>query len=526
MSTIPFDRYPNLSPLFLDFLKGLPRFFPDPPTLDAAEARARQILETPRPPRVPASAYRFRGGASGESARLAGEIAAGRAVAVQTGHQVGLFTGPLFTLMKALDAVHVARELRRRGVPAVAVFWALTDDHDLQEIAQTAKPGPEGPQVFVLEGADRQNRQPVGRLPIPDGVRAIVDAFGADAKTPEAAAVLDAFARRSAPGTLYGEAFIETLLDLVEPDPLLIVDPISEPLRRPTVELFREAVRLAPRLRATLEETERALRDAGKPIPAPLPVGFSFFTIPSGGAEGRRRITDVAAAAARVESGEALPSADVITRPVLKSYLFPMAVSILGAAEIAYHAQSLPLFSLFGLPAPILMPRTHVVVRGPAERRLAEQLQVADEDLLVTLTETLPVAVPQADTLGALGAATEKSLAGLGAELERLDPSLLGALENASKKIAHQFEQLADRARKAAGRRDDVVTNRRKRLERALLPAVGGVPAERVYPPLCGMMAFGREDVLASLRSVAGTGARGAAVVEWGLSPVEDRRAG
>jgi hypothetical protein len=40
------------------------------------------------------------------------------------------------------------------------------------------------------------------------------------------------------------------------------------------------------------------------------------------------------------------------------------------------------------------------------------------------------------------------------------------------------------------------------------------------------MMAFGREDVLTSLRSVAGAGARGAAVVDWGLAPVEDRRAG
>ena len=203
-----------------------------------------------------------------------------------------------------------------------------------------------------------------------------------------------------------------------------------------------------------------------------------------------------------------------------------MAVSVLGAAEIAYHAQSLPLLALFGLPAPVLMPRTHVVVRGPVERRLAEQLQVADEDLLVPFTEPLPAAVPQADALASLGAATEKSLAGLSAELERLDPTLTGALDNASKKIAHQFEQLADRARKAAERRGDVATNRRKKLERALLPAVGGVPAERVYPPLCPMLAFGREEVLSSLRAVAGQGPRGAVVVDWGAVPVEDRHGG
>src|SRR5262252_5619396 len=114
MSTIPYTRYPGLSPLFLDFLEGLPRFYPDPPTLDAAEARARQILAAGRPPRIPASAYRFRGA---ESAKWAEELAAGRAVVVQTGQQVGLFTGPLFTLMKALDAIQIARELRRRGVP-------------------------------------------------------------------------------------------------------------------------------------------------------------------------------------------------------------------------------------------------------------------------------------------------------------------------------------------------------------------------------------------------------------------------
>ena len=93
---IPYSRYPGLSPLFLDFLKGLPRFYPDPPTLDACERRAREILAAPPTPRIPASAYRCRGA---EAARLAEELAAGRAVAVQTGHQVGLFTGPLFTLM-------------------------------------------------------------------------------------------------------------------------------------------------------------------------------------------------------------------------------------------------------------------------------------------------------------------------------------------------------------------------------------------------------------------------------------------
>jgi len=508
---IPFAKYPGLSPLFLDFLGGLPEFFPDPPSLDAAAERGRQLLASGARARVPASAFRHRGG---EAARLAEDLAAGRAVAVSAGHQVGLFTGPLFTLMKALDAIRIARELTQRGVPAAPVFWALTDDHDLQEIARTARPGPDGPEELVLEGADRQNRQPVGRLPIPDGIRAIVEAFRPLARHEAAVRVLEAFARRSASGTLYGEAFIETLLDLVEPDPLLVLEPLAPAARPATVELFLAAAAKSAELSATLRRTEEELRGAGRPVPAPVPEAFSFFLID---ADGRRRVTDVPAAVARVEGGDGWPSADVITRPALKSYLFPMAASVLGAAEIAYHAQSLPIFPLFGIRPPVLFSRTHVVVRGPAERRLAEQLGIPEEDLLQPFAAVAAPPVPQAEAVAALGGSTERQLAALGPDLAGLDASLTGALENASKKIAYQFEQLADRARKAAERKGDVESNRRRRLEKAMLPSVGQVPAERIYPPLSAMLAFGRDEVLAGLRGVAGTGAAGVAVVDLGL---------
>jgi len=175
------------------------------------------------------------------------------------------------------------------------------------------------------------------------------------------------------------------------------------------------------------------------------------------------------------------------------------------------------MFPLFGIAPPVLFPRTHVVVRGPGERRLAQQLGIPEEDLLQPLAAGPPAPVPQADALAAFARSTERELAALGPDLAGLDPSLSGALENASKKIAYQFEQLADRARKAAERKGDIVSNRRKRLEQALLPGGGQIPAERVYPPLSAMLAFGREAVLAALRGVAGTCAAGVAVVDLGV---------
>ena len=505
---IPYAKYPGISPLFLDFLRGLPEFYPDPPTLEAAVERGRRLLSEGARPRFPTSALRWRGDAAG---RMAEDFCAGRAVAVSAGHQVGLFTGPFFTLVKAFDAIRLARELSRRDVPAVPVFWALTDDHDLQEIARTARPSEDGAEILILEGADRQNRHPVGPLPIPDGIARIVDAFRPDA-TDETAAILEGFARRSAPGTSYGDAFVETLLDLVDPDPLLVLDPLSEPLRGPTVELFLEAARQEKVIRAALLETEDKLRRAGKTVPAPVPDGFSFFAIDE---EGRRRIEDLPAAVERVKAGKAWPSADVITRPALKSYLFPMAASVLGAAEIAYHAQSLPLFPLLQVAPPVLIPRTHLVLRGPSERRLADALGVAEEDLL-SPAPAPAVDVPGSDELSAIARAADEGLAAHASRLEALDATLLGALDTTRRKVAYHLEQLAERARKAAERRGDVESGRRKRLERLVMP--GGVPAERTFPPLVPMLAHGdgAPDVLR--HAVEGDSTLGAVVVDVGAA--------
>src|SRR5574340_355207 len=61
-------------------------------------------------------------------------LASPETVAVVTGQQVGLFSGPAYTVYKALTAVRLARELTSRGLPAVPVFWLATEDHDFAEV--------------------------------------------------------------------------------------------------------------------------------------------------------------------------------------------------------------------------------------------------------------------------------------------------------------------------------------------------------------------------------------------------------
>ena len=74
-----------------------------------------------------------------------------------------------------------------------------------------------------------------------------------------------------------------------------------------------------------------------------------------------------------IESEPEKFSPDVMTRPILQSYLFPVVSQKGGAAEIAYLAQLNKLFDLFELQAPLYKARpTATIVERRMEKLLGE----------------------------------------------------------------------------------------------------------------------------------------------------------
>ena len=69
--------------------------------------------------------------------RSLAKLATPGVIAIVTGQQVGLFSGPAYTVYKALTAIKIAAEVEASGIPAVPIFWLATEDHDLAEVDHT-----------------------------------------------------------------------------------------------------------------------------------------------------------------------------------------------------------------------------------------------------------------------------------------------------------------------------------------------------------------------------------------------------
>src|SRR5262245_16763305 len=130
MKRIPFGSLPAMSALFLDYVTDwtrVRRFYPQSYAVESIADFARQ-----RPAIAANQRDRLCASLSGDPNSIK-KLAAG-AVAIITGQQPGLFTGPNYTILKALTVIKLAKALDNLGSPAVPVFWIAAEDHDYQEV--------------------------------------------------------------------------------------------------------------------------------------------------------------------------------------------------------------------------------------------------------------------------------------------------------------------------------------------------------------------------------------------------------
>ncbi len=405
---------------------------------------------------------------------LAGQNAPGEAlerlsregtVAVLTGQQVGLFTGPFYTIYKALTASRLARRLTESGIPAVPVFWLATEDHDFAEVNH----------CWVFDRANRpvklevavgdSDRRPVGGIAIE---RAPIDELRqAIGGLPFGEEIVEQVAQAYAPGQTLGAAFSALLGRILASEGLLFFDPMHPASRRLAAPALAEAVRQGPDLAHALAERNKELAGAGYHVQVHFEAQTSLvFLLENGRRLALRRDgNEYAADGRRFSAGELAARAEALSpnallRPVVEDSMFPTVAYVGGPAELAYFAQSQVLYRRLLGRMPVAVPRQGATLVDARSAKLMDRCGVGVADFLAgadRVREKIARQLVPQDLERGLGEARVEAAAlfdRVGANLAGFDPTLGQAFATSRRKMEYQLAKTERKAAREALRRD------------------------------------------------------------------------
>ena len=499
---IPYRSLPNQSELFLQYIEhshNALQFYRHSPSGDNLGTKLRDKIICRPFPRSEMVAILHRQNkdyeCSSKTLDRIDELKNPDCVAILTGQQVGLFTGPLYTVYKALTAIHLSDELKSRGIRAVPIFWMETEDHDLAEVTHQTVFAPDNSTQAVdyrnmIFGNTTTSIRPIGSIQFPDSIREVLQDFvnrlpGSEWKK-EIRSLLNSTCR---PGFTFTQSFARLLLKILGNTGLILFDP-QDPQTKPLIShIFQWALEKSEDIHTRLEERNREIESAG----FHSQVKFSdsstvLFYIDNGERYGLERLDSGFGLKNRdrkfglrelqdcLASNPEKFSPNVLLRPPVQDSLFPTLAYVGGPSEIAYFAQIDVLYTMLNRPMPVIWPRESFTLMEGGIRKAMHRLGIEIEDCFEGIQflkeKALHSGSFRKNTAGLLEFENnlEKTLAEIRPDAQNLDPSLPRSMDTARSKILHNIQRLKSRILQIEGRRDSSVLNAASLLLNHCLP--------------------------------------------------------
>ncbi len=490
---VPFSKLPGYTGLAADFVEAfhrVARFYSyDPADPAAVQRRLERLRFGAEYRRALVETLRGQNGPCPPLERLARSDA----VAVLAGQQVGLFTGPAFTFYKALTAVRIADALTQQGIPAAAVFWLASEDHDYPEINHCWVFDLNGAAVRIEAEADADasgGRRPAGAITLPDG---LVEQFRRAAEgLPHQEEVADLLSGCYMAGRSFASAFGKLLRELLGPDRLLTFDPLEcrarELLAQPLAAVAEKVGDLARIVAARNVE----LAQAGYHQQVRVDDSSTLLFLLQQGERLPVRLAEngLEAGATRFDRSELVARAKdlspaALLRPIVQDWIFPTAICVVGPSELAYLAQASAVYDFFGVEKPVWRLRASCTLLDPRARRLWARYRLRLEDFFggrEAFRELLAARVLSPE----IAAITERCSAEIRAALERMSAAVAEAggtlprsFAKSRSKIEYQLAKIARGIAREALQRDQVAQRHADWLLRQIYP--NGTLQERLY---------------------------------------------
>jgi len=397
---------------------------------------------------------------------------------ITTGHQLNLFTGPLYFLYKIISTINLAEELSEKFPEEnfVPIYWMATEDHDFDEI-----------NYFNFDGKkvswNRKDGGAVGRFST-EGLEDVFEVFSNHLGNSKNANFLkNLFSDGYLNHNNLADATRFIANELFKNYGLVIVDGDDKNLK----QLFTPFVKDELENETSFKEVSKTITKLEKNYPIQVnPREINLFYL---GDDYRERIifednlykinnTEIAFTKAEilkeVDENTLAFSPNVIMRPLYQEVILPNLCYIGGGGEMAYWLELKDYFDKVDVPFPILLLRNSVQIISEKQAGKLEKLNITKEEIFLNQFELLSKKVIANSDLKISFKDKKQFLQQQFIELkevaEKTDVTFINAVNAQERKQIKGLENLEKRLLKAEKKRQKDLVNRITIIQNELLP--------------------------------------------------------
>ncbi|MFN5911285.1 MAG: bacillithiol biosynthesis cysteine-adding enzyme BshC [Bacteroidota bacterium] len=306
----------------------------------------------------------------------------GATFTVTTGHQLSIFTGPLFFIYKILHVIRLAETLKEKygEYNFVPVYWMASEDHDFEEIRSVELFG----KTLSWES---EQKGPVGRYSTVglDVIRAEFSAYFSGEALEEVKEILANYE-----GKDLTEATLKLVNRLFSRYGLLIINADTHELKRSFVPVMKKEIETefsyhaVQKMNALLEKEGMKVQVHAREInlfymengmrERIVHLDDGFF-IEEKGKLSRDALLNL------IESSPECFSPNVIMRPVYQEWILPNLCYIGGVGELAYWMQLKGVFEGAEVPYPLVGVRNSLLWIDPVNSKRIEKSGIHLEEI-------------------------------------------------------------------------------------------------------------------------------------------------
>jgi bacillithiol biosynthesis cysteine-adding enzyme BshC len=295
---------------------------------------------------------------------------------ITTGHQLNIFTGPLYFIYKIVTVINACKALKEKypNYNFVPVYWMASEDHDYDEI-----------KYFKLFGkkyewnTDQQGA--VGRFSTKGLAELAIEVPG------DSSIFLEAYSKSK---TL-SDAVRHYVNALFSREGVVVIDADDAALKNELIPVIREDV-LNGVNKKCIDQTDKSLSLLGYKTQV-FCRDINFFYLEESIRSRIERkgdrfsVVDTEISFSQPEIEDLISkhperfSPNVILRPLYQEIILPNLAYVGGPAEVIYWLQLKCVFDLQGIPFPMLMPRNFAMIMDLETTRKFEKTGLELKDI-------------------------------------------------------------------------------------------------------------------------------------------------